>query len=207
MKYKVHTKNVFLENINPVVKFLILSDIIIVGTAGLLGPIFALFIEDFIIGGNEAVAGIAAGVFLFSRSILQIPVAHMIDKIKGERDDYYIMVFFMILSSIIPISYLFISLPYQLYIIQFILGIASAFTFPPYMAIFARHIDSGNEGTEWGVYFTLTDIVSALLAGLGGYMAATYGFHYLIISVSILMILGAVLLYPIKKEILVHPKN
>ena len=73
-------KHYFLKDINPVVRFLIISDTVLIGAAGLLGPIFALFIEDFIVGGNAAVAGIAAGVYLFSRSILQIPIAHFLDK-------------------------------------------------------------------------------------------------------------------------------
>jgi len=197
----------FLKSFNPTIKFLIISDVAIVGAGGLIAPVFALFVEDFIQGGNAAVAGMAAAIFLFTKSILQIPVAHFIDKIRGERDDFWILFIFSILMALVPLLYLIVSTPTELFIVQFFYGLFTAMTFPSYMAIFTKHIDKRKEGTEWGVYFTLTDIVSALLAGLGGYMAATYGFHYLIISVSILMILGAVLLYPIKKEILVHPKN
>src|SRR3989338_6672427 len=87
----------FLKDINPVIRFLIISDTVIIGAAGLLGPIFALFITDFIQGGNEAVAGLAAGIYLFTKSILQIPVAHFIDRVRGEKDDFWLLFVFTIL--------------------------------------------------------------------------------------------------------------
>lgn len=191
----------FLQDINPVIRFMIISDTVLTGAAGLLGPIFALFISDFIVGGNAAVAGVAAGIYLFTKSILQVPIAHLIDRIRGEKDDYWMMFTFTLLIAFIPLFYLIIHTPLQLYIIQLVLGLLTAFTFPPYMAIFTRHIDKSKEGTEWGVYFTLTDLTSALLATLGGYVATVQGFPTLIIVVVILSILGSLMLLPIKPYI------
>jgi len=181
-----------------VVRFLIISDTVISGAVGLLGPIFALFIEDFIIGSNPAVVGLAAGIFLLTKSVLQIPIAHLIDRIRGEKDDFWLMFICFLIISIIPLSYLIISLPWHLYLTQFILGVFTAFTFPTYMAIFTRHIDKGKEGTAWGVYFTLTDLVGAALAGLGGFLVIAFGFPVLIITVSVVSLIGSLLLWPIK---------
>jgi MFS family permease len=200
-KRSTDIKHYFLKSINPVIRFLILSDTVIIGAAGLLGPIFALFIEDFIVGGDVAVAGIAAGVYLFSRSILQIPIAHLMDKIRGERDDFWFMFVFSVLMAIVPLLYLVIHTSAQLYAVQFLLGFFTAFTYPAFMAIFTRHIDKHQEGTEWGIYFTLTDVTSAALAVIGGYMAASAGFPTLIVTVVGLSLLGALLLLPIKPYI------
>lgn len=194
-------KNYFLKDINPVIRFLIISDTVLIGVAGLLGPIFALFIEDFIQGGDAAVAGIAAGIYLFTKSIFQIPIAHVIDSIRGEKDDFWLMFIFTILIAFIPLLYLVITLPWQLYLVQFILGLFTAFTFPTYMAIFTRHVDKEKEGTEWGVYFTLTDLTSAALAVIGGYIATNQGFPILIIVVVLLSFFGSLLLWPIKPYI------
>jgi len=79
-------KYLFLSDINPVIRFLIISDVVIIGAGGLLGPIFAIFVEDFVVGGNEVVVGIAAAIYLSTKSVLQIPTAHMIDRNqRGER--------------------------------------------------------------------------------------------------------------------------
>jgi MFS family permease len=192
------SRSYFLRDIKPVIRLLIISDIALVGSGGLLGPVFAIFIEDFIIGGTVAVAGMAAGIFLFTKSLLQIPIAHFIDRVRGEKDDFWLLFTFSLLMALMPILYLYISTPLQLYAVQFVYGLVTAFTFPSFMSIFTHHIDTGKEGTEWGVYFTLTDLTSALLAALGGYIAATHGFTTLISIVVILSLLGALLLYPIR---------
>ena len=197
----IKLRHYFLKDINPVIRLLIISDTILMGAAGLLGPIFALFVEDFIQGGDAAVAGLAAGIYLFTKSVLQIPIAHFIDRIRGEKDDFWIMLIFTILIAFIPLLYLVINTPLQLYIVQFVLGFFTAFTFPTYMAIFTRHIDKEKEGTEWGIYFTLTDLTSAALAAVGGYIATTQGFHVLIIPFVTISFIGAMLLWPIRPYI------
>ncbi|MBS3902923.1 MAG: MFS transporter [Anaplasmataceae bacterium] len=188
----------FLKDINPVIRLLIISDTVLIGAAGLLAPIFALFVEGFIVGGNEAVVGLAAGIYLFTKSVLQIPIAHFIDRIRGEKDDFWLMFICTLLIAVIPLLYLVIRTPLELYIVQFILGLFTAFTFPTYMAIFTRHIDKEKEGTEWGVYFTLTDLTSAILAAVGGFLATLYGFTVLIVAVVIVSVIGSLILWPIK---------
>lgn len=200
-KRSIKLGHYFLRNINPVVRFLIISDTIIIGAAGLLGPIFALFIEDFIQGGNAAVAGLSVSIFLFTKSVFQIPIAHFIDRVRGEKDDFWLMFICTILTAVIPLLYLVIHTPSQIYLVQFILGLFTAFTFPTYMAIFTRHIDKEKEGTEWGVYFTLTDLTSAALAAVGGYLATTQGFPTLIIAVVVVSLIGSLMLWPIRPYI------
>ena len=97
--------------------------------------------------------------------------------------------------------YLVVSTPAQLYIVQFILGFFTAFTFPAYMAIFTHHIDKDKEGTEWGIYFTLTDVIGAAFAMVGGYVALSAGFPILIAIVVALSLVGALLLWLIKPYI------
>jgi len=207
-KRSISLRHYFLLDINAVIRFMILSDTVWMGAAGLLAPIFALFIEDFIATENaEAVAGIAAGIYLLTKSVLQIPIAELIDRIKGEMDDFWLMFIFSLFIAVIPLSYLWIDTPLQLYIVQFILGAFTAFTFPTYMAIFTRHIDKQKEGTEWGIYFTTTDLSSALFAMLGGYVASSYGFRSLIVTVVIISLIGVLLIWPIKPYIRTQRRN
>lgn len=199
MKSRARNLNTFfLNSINPVVKFLIVSDMLLTGAAGMLAPIFALFIDNFIIGSDELVISIAAGLYLVSRSIFQIPIAHLIDRIKGEKDDFAFLVIFSVFIALIPLLYLFISTPLQLYAVQILLGLATAFTYPSYMAIFTRHVDKNREGTEWAMYYTMNDLGTAALAVIGGYLASYYGFHFLIIIIAAISLIGAGLLIPIK---------
>lgn len=206
-KRSTNFKHYFLQDMNPVIRLLIISDTIIIGAGGLLGPIFALFIEDFITGSSAAVVGIAAGIYLFTKSIFQIPIAKLIDHIRGEKDDFWFMFSFTILISLMPLLYLIIHTPLQLYIVQFLIGLFTAFTFPTYMAIFTRHIDKKKEGTEWGLYFTLTDLTSAALAAAGGYIVASQGFPVLIIAVVIISLIGSLMLWGIKPYMKKAPRK
>lgn len=138
----------FLRSFNPIIRILIISDIILLSGTGLLGPVFSIFIVDFIEEGTVAVAGVAATVFLLTKSLLQLPIAMFIDRVRGEKDDYWIMVIGSLGAAIVPILYLFIRTPLQLYGVQLLYGALSAMTFPSYMALFTRHIDKKREGVE-----------------------------------------------------------
>jgi MFS family permease len=187
----------FFHEINPIVRIMIVADTVINSAAGLLGPIFALFIADFITGGNEMVAGISAGVYLLTKSFMQIPIANFIDRVKGERDDFIVLFCFNIVTGLIPLLYLVINTEMQLYLVQFCLGISTAFTFPTFVAMFTRHVDKNKEGTEWAIYYTFNDIAIAALSILGGYIATKFGFHTLIIIASCVSVAGSCMFWPI----------
>ncbi len=198
MKRRRDLREYFLLNINTVVRMMIISDTVWMGALGFLGPIFALFIVGYIEGGSAEVAGVAASIYLITKSIFQIPIAAIIDHIAGEVDDFWLMFIGSIASALVPLLYLIIHTPMQLYAVQFIYGLLVAATFPSYMAIISRHMDKQKEGSEWGIYFTLTDFSSAIAASIGGVVAAQSGFHSLIIIVVVVSLMGALLTYPIR---------
>ena len=111
-----------LKMINPVIRFLTISDVLILSGFGLITPIFAVFILNSIKGGNLEVVGIASAVYLLTRSLVQIPAAGMIDKIKGEKDDFLAMIIGSLAFSLVPLLYLLISTPMQLYFCSFFMG-------------------------------------------------------------------------------------
>jgi len=193
-------QNYLMMNFNSVIRWLIISDFIIIGSYGLLGPIFAVFITDYIDGANIQVVGIAMTIFLITKSLAQIPIATIIDKIKGEKDDFWIVFVGSIIMSLIPLAYIFIHTIPQLYLVQAIYGAVTAATFPAYMAIFHRHLDKGKEGTELGVYYTLTDIASAVTGAIGGSLAYYLGFRWVFILVMVFNLLGSLALIFIKRD-------
>lgn len=141
-----------IKEISPVVRFLTISDFLIIGGFGLITPIFAVFIVENINGGSLEVVGIATTIYLLTKSVGQIPAAILIDKIKGEKDDFWAMLLGSIIFSLVPLLYLIIDSPIELYLVQFFYGLVVAFTFPSWYAIFTRHIDKNKEGLEWGIY-------------------------------------------------------
>ena len=180
--------------INPVVKFLTISDILLLTSFGLITPIFAVFITDNIQGGTVEVAGLASAIYLLTKSFAQIPIARFLDKNKGEKDDFWAMVFGSIGITVIPLLYIFVTTPAHLYIVQLFYGFFAAVAFPSWMAIFTRHIDKDKEGLEWGVYQTLIDMGMAASASLGGFLAYRFGFAPLFTVISIISFFGTLFL-------------
>lgn len=187
---------------NEVIKVLTLSDLFVLSGFGLIAPIFAIYLTDNINGGSIEVAGIAATIFLLTRSLGQLPAAYIVDKIKGERDDYWALIIGSMITSLVPLLYLVANTPAHIYIIQLIYGFSQAMTFPSWLAIFTRHIDRQKEGFEWGVYYTITDLGGAAVAAIGGFIAQSFGFKPLFSIVSILSFIGSFWLIYIKKYML-----
>ncbi len=194
-------KDYLLKSVSPVIRFLIIGDVIYYAGVGLLGPIFALFVVDTIQGGSAEVAGIAIAIYLLTKSIMQIPAGYIIDKICGERDDFWFMFIGLLAASIIQFFYIFVSTPMELFILQFLLGIALAFNFPSFMALFTRHISEKREATLWSIYYTLFDLASSGAAAIGGILAVIFGFKVIIVIGSIIGIIGALSLLPIRDHI------
>jgi len=199
-KYKKDKSYFTIKKISPIIRFLTISDVLILSGFGLISPIFAVFIVDTIKGGNLEVVGIASAVYLLTRSLIQIPAAGMIDRIKGEKDDFLSMLIGSLAFSCVPLFYLFVSTPTQLYLVQFFYGLAMAFTYPSWLAIFTRHIDKEHEGIEWGIYQTLVDLGTAATASLGGFLAYQFGFNLLFVLVSLISFMGSIFLLGIYRK-------
>jgi len=201
-KTKYHYFNYFiLKNFNPVIRFLTLADMLIAGGFGLIVPIFAVYITDNIQSGTVEVVGIASTIFLLTKCLLQIAVGAIIDKYKSEYDDFFCLLAGSIIYSIIPLFYIFVTTPFQLYLAQFVYGLAAAFAYPTWMSIFTRHIDRDKEGVEWSIYATFTEFGMAIAASLGGFVAYRYGFKLLFVVASIIIFLSSLSIIAIYNKI------
>lgn len=184
--------------VNPVIRFLTYSDILMMSGWGLISPILAVFITEQIPGGSVEIAGFASTIYFLTKSILQIPIARYIDKRKGENDDFNVMLLGSLFITVSAFLYMFIKNPTHLYLVQFIYGIGGALSFPSWNALFTRHIDKHEEGLEWSLYYATVDTGTALAAGLGGFIASSFGYNYVFMAVGISSLLGTLFLYGIR---------
>lgn len=190
-----------LQKINKIIRILILSDLYIISGFGFVAPIFAIFIMEQIKGGDVKVAGFAAAIYWIVKSILQIPIGIILDKHKGEKDDFYFLVIGIIISGLVPIGYIFSYLPIHIYLLEVIYAIGMALAIPAWGGIFTRHIDKGKEATEWSVESTVLGIGTGISGAIGGLFVAMFGFKILFVIVSIFVILGGLIPLLIYKEI------
>lgn len=194
---------------NKIIKILIASDFFLNLGWGLLSPIFAIFILESVTFGDSAkaveVAGFSALVYWITKSIFEIPIGWYLDKKYGEKDDLWFMVIGTFITAVVPIGYLFSSAPWHIYFFQIIHAAGMAMALPSWLAIFTRHIDKGKEAFEWSIEATSIGAGAGIAGGIGGLMAASFGFKTVFIFVSLLNIISAILLIFIKNS--VYPKS
>ncbi len=200
---KVFMKNLYLKfvKINRIIRFLIISDLFIVGGFALIAPIFAIYITGSIEGADLRVLGIAEAIYLFTRSFFQIPAASLIDRIQGDKDNFWAIIVGVSLYAVVSLSYLIVSSPLQLYLVQFLYGLGAAIAVPAWMSVFMKNVDSQHEGLEWGVYDTSVGLGSAAAAFFGGVISDKFGFAPVFISIAVLSVLGIIMLFFVKNQI------
>lgn len=195
------------KSINKVIKALILSNFFLESGWGLLAPIFAIFLLENIAAGNVAegarIAGYSALIFWTVKSTLQIPIAYYVDKVKGEKDDFWFMVFGTLLGSTIPFAYLLASLPWHVYLLQCLWALAMAMLVPSRQAVFSRYIDKDREAFAWGLDSTFMGFGIGICGALGGVIVSLFGFKAVFFLAGVGTLLSSLSLLLANKY--VHP--
>ena len=177
-------------------KLLILSDLLIIMSFGLISPILAIFIKDGLTGGNAFSAGLSTAVALLVKSLLEIPFG----KIEDHHNKKRFLIIGTFLISFVPLGYFFINNVFQLYMVQFFYGIGAAMAFPAFGALFLRYLDRGKAAYEWSIYGTVVGLGTAITAFLGGYVAQKFSFDALFLTTFIVSIIGTFVLFKIPAE-------
>jgi len=155
---------------------MVMADIIFYAGWGLVTPIIAIYIIGNVKGGNVGVVGIAEGIYLILKSIIQIPLAYYLDKRQGEKDDYYFLIAGMAIVSLVPLGFIFIFLPWHLYFLQVVYSFGMALIIPSWAGIFTRHIEKRREAFCWGMESSGFSIGAGLGGVVGGIVANNFGF-------------------------------
>lgn len=181
-------------SVNAVIKILLLFLFSFNVTEALVTPIFAVFVTDFITGATLRTIGFTFALYSAAKALSQIPIARWLDAKKGERDDFWAMVFGGAFSVLFPFALLFVSKPWHLYVLHVLLGVGIAFLMAAYYAIYSRHVDKGLEGVEWSFFSVgALTLPSAIGSAVGGVVADMLGFRALFIASGIINA-GALLL-------------
>ncbi len=175
-----------------------MSDFAILTGFSFVAPIFAVFVMQKIEGGTMETAGFAMSIQVFAKALLEYPIARYLDKKRGDMDEFYCMFFGSVIICIIPLLYLNIKTPGQLYIVQFAYGIATAMAYPAWMSLFTRHAEKEREGSQWAFYATVIGVGTAISAAMGGVIGEKYGFtmvFWLVFAMSVVGTIGLLGVY------------
>ena len=163
-------------------KILLLSDAFFLLSGGLLGPIYALFVNK--IGGDLLDASGAFAFFMLTAGAVVFLLAFWEDKIKHQR--IFVIAGYGI-SMIGTAGYLLVDSPSSLFIVEIILGLAVALKDPAYDELFSlagkRHLT-----LAWGEWEAVDYLALGGGAFVGGLIAEFLGFQTLLWCMLVLSV-------------------
>lgn len=187
-------KKLKMPQLNQVILIIILAEFVFSTAGSLVNPVFALFVVD-VVGAPITVIGFSVAIYWIIKSILQLPIARMLDKNHGEIDDYYSILAGITLSIVVVYLYYFVSAAWQIYALQFTAGVGDALIVPALLAIFTRHLDKDQEAFELALRSSFSYGASSALGGaLSGILVVAIGIRPLYLINGTIMLLGLIIL-------------
>lgn len=184
---------------NRVIKFLMISDILIFTSFGLIDPILAIYFKEDLIGGTIFMAGLASTIFLLVKSAVQLPFSKYIDSHTYSKRVSW-LIFGAFLISCVPFIYIFAKHIYVVFLAQVVYGIGAGLSFPAWLGLWSTHLDKKKESFEWSLYSTLTGVGTAITAAIGGALAQYVGFNFTFLFVGILSLFGCLILFELDRR-------
>ena len=183
---------------NRTMKLLMLSDIFVLTGFGLIQPILAIYINDGgLTGGTMLSAGMASALFLFVKSLVQLPFGHYVDKQPGKSNW---LILGTLLMTAVPIIYLSANSIYHVYLAETIYGLGSGLAYPTWLGLWSANLDKGKESFQWSVYSPSTGLGTAATGAAGAALASHAGFAATFISAGLLCLLGCLALIVMERR-------
>lgn len=156
---------------NRALRILLATNGLILLSAAMLGPIYALFVTE--IGGDLLDASLTGAIFALAAGITTFLSGKYSDHIKENElvvaFGYTVMGFgFLLYTLVTSIWFLFG--------VQVIIGFGEAIYAPAYDALYSKHLDGRKSGTQWGAWESMNYFATAVGAIIGGLIVSTWGF-------------------------------
>ncbi|NCO11169.1 hypothetical protein CO038_00345 [Candidatus Pacearchaeota archaeon CG_4_9_14_0_2_um_filter_39_13] len=167
-------------------KFLLVADSLATLALGMLGPIYAIFVEQ--IGGDILDASWAFFAFTLTSGVVIYIIGKWEDKIKHKEKLISSGYFLVALGCL---GYILVYNQISLLGVQVILGFAIALLSPAYDSLYSHYVRKKEEASDWGSWEAMGYIVSAFAALIGGYIASQLGFKALFFVMFLFALFGA----------------
>ena len=182
---------------NTALLILLITNGLILLAGAMMGPIYALFVEE--IGGSLLEASLTGAIFAFAAGITALISGRYADKIK-ENELIIVLGYGMIGLGFL--LYLFVDSIWFLFLVQIIIGFGEAIYSPAFDALYTKHMDHGKVGLQWGVWETMNYFIYGIGAILGGLIVTLFNFQAIFFLMMLLCAGSAVYIYLLPRKLL-----
>lgn len=154
---------------------------------GMLGPLFAVFAQR--VGGDVLSISSAWATFLIVSGVIIVIVGKISDRVISKEK---LVVTGFAITAIFTFGYLFVSSPFQLFIVEAGLGVGFALALPTWDALYARYGSRKQDGYEWGLADGLAQFVPGVAMLIGGLIVNYFLFTVLFIVMGTIHTLATI---------------
>jgi len=159
---------------------------------GLLGPLYAVFTQQ--IGGDIMELTGAYAFYLIIMGSLSLFFGKISDKGKSKNIKKYFLIAGFGLNAIATFGYLLVDNPLKLFVLQGVLGLASALATPAWLSFYSVHGNKNNLGAAWGFDDGGTKVIMGIAVLSGGILLTHFGFTFLFILMGSIQLLANIVL-------------
>ncbi len=185
------------KHFNRAIKTLLLTNALVRLSAAMLGPIYALFVEQ--VGGSLLDASLAGATLAIVAGITVLLTGRAVDQVKRPA---YILVVGYLFIGISFFLYTLVDSIWQLLLVQILIGLGEAIASPAFDALYSKHLDGHSEGKEWGAWEAMNYFTLAVGALIGGFIATNAGFSTLFLVMATLCLLSIVYILVLPKKMI-----
>jgi len=178
-------------------KILLFSESIILFAGALLGPIYAIFVEE--IGGDILDASAAFAIFSITSGFVVFLISRMEEKIKEQE---LIVALGYVIIGLGYFGYLLIQTPIHLFLVQAFIGVGIALYAPASDAMYSKYLDRSRAVSNWGVWEGMNRFTLGAGALAGGLIVSTLGFPILFILMGTLCLASALFVFLLPRRVL-----
>lgn len=182
---------------NKSLRILLATNSMVLISVAMLGPIYAIFIEK--IGGDILDASFAYALFAIFAGATTFISGRFADKIKESE---LIVALGYLLISVGFAGYIWVNSMATLFIIQILIGIGEAIYSPAFDTLYSRHLDSHQEGKEWGMWESINYFTMGTGALFGGILVTSFGFNVMFAVMSMLSLASAMYIIRLPRNVL-----
>ncbi|PIR87446.1 MAG: hypothetical protein COU11_00305 [Candidatus Harrisonbacteria bacterium CG10_big_fil_rev_8_21_14_0_10_49_15] len=162
---------------------------------GMLGPIYAIFVED--IGGDILDASWAYFAFMITAGLVMYLISRWENHVLHKEK---LVVIGYCLTAVGALGYYFVDTQAGLLVVQVILGVSMAVLSPAFDALYSHYVVNKHEASDWGAWEAMGYMVAALAAVVGGYVVDSFGFRPLFLLMFGAALVGAIISFSLFKN-------
>jgi MFS family permease len=170
---------------------ILLANILSAIGMGIFAPIYLLYYQKI---GNYSEIATAFGIFWIVLAFLEIPFGYLSDKF-GKK---YFIVLGGILTSLISFSFIFVQSAFELYLLEFLSGVATSMQTPAVQSLISEVAPKNKRGRVFSIFNSSANFTYGLASIFSGIFIGVFGLTSIFILSSLFQISSAFLASRIK---------